>query len=131
MLGMAQERSFSSAFVATIVPTATHAAIPLFWLFCSILIMPRYFTLADINGEDLREELPVLVAFTQFMTRRTTVYLIVVALILIADAAVHLSLLRASKVMAARIWFFAIAITEITICLVLYLPLRDVVAGTG
>lgn len=131
MSGMVQERSFSSALVATIVPTATHAAIPFFWLFCSMLIMPRYFAFADVNGEDIREQLPVLFALTQFMTRHTIVYLIIVALMLIADAAVHLSLLRASKVMAARIWSFTVALIEIVISLFLYLPLRHVVASMG
>ncbi|MHC4120172.1 MAG: hypothetical protein ACYSWO_21985 [Planctomycetota bacterium] len=117
--------------VATIVPTATHAAIPLFWLFCSMIIMPRYFSLANINVEDIRGQLPVLFAFTRFMTAHTIIYLIVVALMLVADAAVHLSLLRASKIMAARIWSFAIAIVEIAISLLLYLPLRHHVASMG
>lgn len=131
MLGMAQQRSFSSALVATIVPTATHAAIPLFWLFCSMLILPRYVAFADINGEDIREKMPVLFTFSHFMTSHTCVYLLIVALMLIADATVYLSLLRASKTIAARIWSFAIASVEIAICLFLYLPLRHLVANMG
>jgi hypothetical protein len=126
---MDQERSFVKTIVSTVAATATHALIPVFWLLCSVFIMPRYYATVGLDVESLRDTMPALFTFSQFMGRHSFVYLFLVVLMLAADGAVHYSLLRASKAMTARLWSFGIVITEIAISLLLYLPLRHVVAN--
>ncbi|MHC4073577.1 MAG: hypothetical protein ACYSWW_06525 [Planctomycetota bacterium] len=129
MASVAQERSFGKTIVSTVAATATHALIPVFWLFCSLFIMPRYYAMMDFDIEDLRDTMPALFTFSQFLGSHSLVYLFLVALMLAADGAVHYSLLRASKAMAARLWSLGIVIVEIAISLLLYLPLRHTVAN--
>lgn len=125
---MAPERNSSSLVLSTVVAAVTHGIIPLFWLFCSVLIVPRYVAISNLSMENVREAVPVLVAFSHFMARHYVVYLAVLVLILIADGVVHYSLLRASMGVSARLWSYGIAIIEVAISLFLYLPLRNAVA---
>lgn len=129
MASVAQERSFGKTMVSTVAATVTHALIPLFWLCCSLFIMPRYYAMMGFSIEQLRDTMPALFAFTKFMGNHSFVYLFLVALLLAADGTIHYSLLRASKAMAARLWSLGIVIVEIAISLLLYLPLRHTVAN--
>ena len=128
MVDMAQERNSMNLLASTVVAAVTHGIIPLFWFFCSILIVPRYVAMAGLSMEDLREVTPVLIAFSHFTATHHVAYLCIVTAILIADGLVHYSLLRASRTVSARLWSFGIAIIEVVISLLLYVPLRHAVA---
>lgn len=104
MVGTARERNLDKTIVSTVFATATHALIPLFWLFCTAYIMPRYYSQIPSLVEDVSGKIGVLFPFSVFMVKHCFVYLFLVALMLAADGAVHYSLLRASKAMAARLW---------------------------
>ena len=128
MVDITQERMSGNMVVSTVVAAVTHGIIPLFWLFCSVLIVPRYVAMSNLSMEDIRKTLPVLFAFSHFMASHYVTYLTILALVLAADAVVHYSLLRASRGVSARLWSFGIAIIEVAISLLLYLPLRHAVA---
>ena len=128
MADMAQEGNSGSTAISAIVAAATHAILPLFWLFCSTLIVPRYVAMADLSMEDLRKAVPVLIAFSHFTARHYVAYLSALVFFLVADGTVHYLLLRGSNGKSARFWSFGIAIIEIGISLLLYLPLRHAVA---
>lgn len=128
MTDMAQERTSGSMVISAIVAAATHAIIPLFWLFCSTLLVPRYFAMADLSMEDLRKTMPVLVGFSHFIARHYVAYLCCLVFFLIADGTVYCSLLSRSNGKSAHLWSFGVAIMEVVVSLLLYLPLRNVVA---
>lgn len=127
MAGMAQELNLRKTMMSTVAATATHALIPLFWLFSAVFIMPRYSATMGLDNGALRDTMPVLFPFSVFMVKHCFVYLFLVALMLAGDGAVHYSLLHVSKAIAARLWSLGIVIVEIAISLLLYLPLRDAV----
>lgn len=125
---MTQKRNSGSLMASTVAATATHACIPVFWLFCSLFIMPRYYSEIESRGiEELPEGVNFLLTFSHFMAKNSVVYLVLVGLLLAIDGAVHYSLLRVSKAIAARLWSFGIVIIQISISLFLYLPLRSTV----
>ncbi|UCE49930.1 MAG: hypothetical protein JSW47_07195 [Phycisphaerales bacterium] len=126
MAGMVQKRNSGSLIASTVVATATHAGIPLFWLFCSMCIMPRYYAeLASMGNDELPEGVRLVFTFSRFMAEHSLVYLFLIGLLLAADGTIHYSLLRVSKAMIARLWSLGIVIAQILLSLYLYLPLRS------
>ena len=126
MAGMTQKRNSGSVIAATVVATGTHALIPLFWFFCAIFIMPRYYShFAEQGIDELPSGTALLFTLSRFMAVHGLIFLFVLALALAADGAVHYSLLRVSKAMAAKLWSFAIVIAQILLSLMFYLPLRS------
>jgi hypothetical protein len=125
---VAQKRNSGSVMASTVVATGTHALIPVFWLFSALFIMPRYHVqIAELGIEELPGRVDFLFAGSQFMAVHSFVFLFLVVITLAADGAVYYLLLRSSKAMAARLWSLSIVIAEITISLLLYLPLRSAV----
>ena len=108
---------------ATVPVVAIHALIPLFWLFCAMFVMPRFaYAFAQVDVE-----MPILFNWSVFMCRHWFVYLFVLISILIADGAIHHSLLRISNRTVAGFWLTGIVIIEAAISLLLFLPLAKAV----
>ena len=108
---------------ATVPVVAIHALIPLFWLFCAMFVMPRFaYAFAQVDVE-----MPILFSWSVFMCRYWLVYLFVLISILIADGAIHHSLLRISNQTVAGLWLAGVVIIEAAISLLLYLPLANAV----
>lgn len=128
MAGMDQKRNSSGVMASTVVAAGTHALIPIFWLFSSLFVVPRYHAqVAELGIEDLPARVDFLFAASQFMATRSFLFMFLLALFLAADGAVHYGLSRLSNAAAARLWSLGIVIAQITLSLFLYLPLRSAV----
>jgi hypothetical protein len=72
--------------------------------------------------------MPLLVSFSDFITKHYAVYLLAVAFFLVVDGTVYHSLLRNSNGKSARLWSFGVAIIQVVVSLLLFLPLRNAIA---